>query len=1113
MKQFNFHLKALLCLALAAGILCSCKKDNTDSEPEPPVKEYLTLEQDTVYFMSTAATDRIVAVSASDNSWIAETDEQGWCSIKTAKNSLGEKELKVSVQENADTLERKCNITLTIGEISGTLTVVQMGAVIDDAYKIIPEKQEYSLEYTGGALVIPVVADGEFEAATASEWIAFDSKSVAENGQTMVGFSVQKNPSEEPRSAEIEFKSLRTSAVVSVTQKGYTPLAIEHDAYKVSFLQDTVSVKIISVEDYTIQIEDGKRWLMLVENEDEQQDSIARFAVEANPYKLDRSAVVTVKSNSSSATFTITQIALKEYPTPTDDEQPDDILVPIVSASVSSFRSTTNNADKLYDGSFNTFWATSSSPEEANPEVVAEFDSEASNTIDYIAITHTNRVQWGQLGKIEIYATDRKGAETLVTTADCGMSNNGTSRIKFEPVLTDVAKIRIKVISSKSASSYPNAIPACAAEIRFFAYNPDKFDPLSVFTDSSCSVLKEGITLEDIDNIKSDFYKNIAEQIYMGLYSEFRVCVAKPYPHPDRDADIHLTKPMGTLLDNVTGMYFPTAGVEHIILVGDTHGQKVQMRVIDWVNHGNYGSLATSPADYTLTEGRNKIKVNHAGMIYILYHTDDYASLQPVTINFPTASVNGYFDITKHSLDDFKEIFEQASAAEQRNFDMLTDDCLLCFPKEAYKSATLLNSYKNLSRVKDMLMIFDTVFKIEEELQGLKKYQALGLQREWRNKGPFYGDYGGGYGYSGWYVTGYGVGNMAMDLLNPSRMWNKTATKYNNGMVGSVWGLAHELGHSTQTINFEWRGLSEVTNNLNCAVVQDKFFGLGNTTMWFNDHFNRGMRDIVTRLVTDIDGKQRPITHCESVNTPSAGGVEGGVDPTTQLMPFWQLYLYYHHVVGNTDFYPDFYELCRLAGNWTRTDDNNKKSMLEYIKRVSDAAKEDLSDFCKAWGLPGVNNKMKVNHYGQNYVTTTQAELNEMYAYCSKYPKPKLNPLYINDKNVDMFRNPTAVTAGTHTYGDGGRYTMSGWSGVVAWELVDPETGRTICIHTNDLSFTFAEYPSIYIANSTGDDYVYSNSNNTNRALQSVSPVYYPNALVYGVAADGTKTASLSNTK
>lgn len=91
MKQFNFHLKALLCLALAAGILCSCKKDNTDSEPEPPVKEYLTLEQDTVYFMSTAATDRIVAVSASDNSWIAETDEQGWCSIKTAKNSLGEK--------------------------------------------------------------------------------------------------------------------------------------------------------------------------------------------------------------------------------------------------------------------------------------------------------------------------------------------------------------------------------------------------------------------------------------------------------------------------------------------------------------------------------------------------------------------------------------------------------------------------------------------------------------------------------------------------------------------------------------------------------------------------------------------------------------------------------------------------------------------------------------------------------------------------------------------------------------------------------------------------------------------------------------------------------------
>ncbi len=1114
MKHSTYLKNAASCLIAVVCMFAACSKDpEVDTGKKDIVEEYLTVAEDTVYFSSAAASDRIVAVEAIDNSWSAEieTETAEWCKVNTAKNSLGVKELKISVKGNADTTSRECTIAVSLGDLSAQLVVSQMGMSNDEATQIKVESEEYSVGFAGGTVSIPVVANGTFEASTQASWAVFKGLKESSDGKTYAEFEIQNNTGKEPREAEIVFSSRWTNAAATISQQGYSPLYVPQTEYMASFMDDTVCVTIASLQPYTISVEEGKKWLSLYE--EQRTDSIVRFAVTANPYKIDRSAEITVKAGTETVKITLTQIALKEYAMSADDNLAPDILVPMTSASVSSFRSRTNDADKLYDNNYNTFWCTEANTGKDYAEIVAQFDATQGNTIDYLAITHTSRMDWGHIGKLEVYAKGSDGVEKLVAEANCGMPTQGISKIEFVPALTNISEARIKILTSKQNISYPNSVQACAAEIEFFQNDPERFNPKTIFTDESCSELRDDVTFEDIQKIDNDFYKNIAEQLYMKIYNQFRTCTAIAYAHPDRDADIHLTKPMGTLLDNVTGMYFAKAGEEHLILVGDTHGQSIKLRVVDWPSNNGYGSLASSPSDYTLVKGRNKIKIGHAGMIYILYHTDEYETAPPIKINFPTASVNGYFDITKHKIEDFQEIFEQATIGQQRNFDMLTDDCLLCFPKEAYKSSTLNNSFKNVDRVKEMLMIFDTVFKIEEELQGLKKYQALGLQREWRNRGPFYGDYGGGYGYSGWYVTGYSVTSMALDLLNPSRMWNKTAATYNNGIVGSVWGLAHELGHSTQTLWFEWRGLSEVTNNLNCAVVQDKFFGLGNTTMWFNDHFNRGMRDMVTRVIHDRDGSTHRMTHCESVNTPSAGNVDGGVDPTTQLMPFWQLYLYYHHAMGNTDFYPDFYEICRNHENLSRTDENNTKIMLEYVKNVSDAAKEDLSDFCDAWGLPGINNRTKVNHYGENYVTTTQAQLDEVYAYCKKYQKPKLNPLYINDKNVDMYRNPKPVTAGTHTYADNGRYTMSGWSGVVAWALVDPETDRTICIHTNDASFTFAEYPSYYINNDAGTDYVYSNSNNTNRALKSVQPQYYPNALVYGVAADGTWTASLSNSK
>lgn len=1115
MKNFTYLLTVLS--AFVAFAFVSCEKDTTDNDKPDPIESFLSVEADTVFFTGDAAENRIVAVKAIDNSWVAACqDDASWCKVNTSKNSLGEKEIKISVDKNEDTLARECTVEVTLDALSEKFVVKQLGTQSDEATKIVIEKTEYETDFQAGELSVTVVANGTFTASTDADWVKYKEQTASEDGTVKAIFEIAANENSEPRSAALTISSRWTSVQATLTQKGYKPLHVSATEIKAGFNKDTVSVEISAVTGYTISIEEGKSWITRVD--EEREDDIVRFAVAANGYKIDRTAKITVRAGSASEIITVTQIGAKEFEDLNDDGMADDIRIPVISATVSSSRSSANGADRLFDGSYTTFWATDASvsaPDCAWVEM--NLDAEKGNTIDYMAITHTSRVGWGQFGQIEVYATGRDGVETRVAATNCGQTSVGRTKIEFNPALTDIAKVRIKILSSKINSSYSGSVQGSAAEIEFMQKNPENFDPLTIFTDLSCSELKAGIALADIEKIDNKFYRQIAEQIYMGLYNEFRVAEARPVPHPDVDAKLFRTNTM-SLLDNVTGMYIPEAGKEHIILLDEDYGQTITISVIDWVN--NEGLCQNKEADYAIGKGRNKITIRHKGLIYIKYHTDDYRNVKPVKVNFPTASVNGYFDLNKHKPEDFYDILKLASSTEQPHFDMVTSNCVLNYPKTHILSSTLLNSASNFGRAEELLKIYDTVFRIQEIVQGHDKYKAAGLQRGHRNKMLFSTTYGSTYGFSAAYRTGYNSKSMAYDVTNPTKLWNKTATSFNNNIVGSIWGLAHELGHSNQTTAFKWIGLTEVTNNLMCAITQTIFYGEGHTTLRYNDHFNKGMRDIATRMVTDRDGTVRRMTHCESVNTPSVGNVNGGVDPTTQLMPFWQLYMYYHLALGKTDFYPDFYELCRTCAEQPSTDAGQSQYMVDFMKRISDAAGEDLSDFCKAWGLPGVNNRMKVTHYGTRYITTTQEQIDEAAAYCSKYPKPRLNPFYINDTNIDMFRNPQPVSAGTHTYSAGGRYTMSGWSGVVAWKLVDPDTGATLCIHTNSATFTFAYQASVYMNNAAGTDYLYSSDSSyatsdsgTMRALKAADKVYYPNALVYGIAADGTEVASLSNTK
>jgi hypothetical protein len=253
-------------------------------------------------------------------------------------------------------------------------------------------------------------------------------------------------------------------------------------------------------------------------------------------------------------------------------------------------------------------------------------------------------------------------------------------------------------------------------------------------------------------------------------------------------------------------------------------------------------------------------------------------------------------------------------------------------------------------------------------------------------------------------------------------------------------------------------------------------------------------------------------------------------------MPLYQLFLFNHIVLGNHDFYPDFYESCRVKDiPFASNSDKSHSAMLyEFVKGISEVSGYDYSDWAKRWRIPGVNNRVRTNHYGQNYFTNTPEEIAEMEEYCSKFKQLPMDPFYIHDENIDLYLNPKEVVVGTHTaqkqsYGPSTVYfTCEGWENVVAWLLVDPDKkdddgnpGRVVAVlkapANNQFSYVFKESRYVPKDEANGDysNYKYSNPEQNNRSMKTPTAEYeYTMGLqLYAVDAYGNRYASKSNTK
>ncbi|GAB6010060.1 M60 family metallopeptidase [Dysgonomonas reticulitermitis] len=662
--------------------------------------------------------------------------------------------------------------------------------------------------------------------------------------------------------------------------------------------------------------------------------------VEAN-IDISRDTEITIKGKTVIKTIKINQ---KGINTPPTGSIPDDVLIPVSSASASSFHSA-NPIELSFDGDYDTYFMTHWTQATFPVEVIYNFNNvEAMDYFIYYPRPGGANKN-GLLGEFEVwYATEGNPAFTKLDNFD--FKNSPTSvRINFASRLIKPTQVKFVLYRGYGSGTY-----AAIGEMEFYRRNPEAFDCLSVFTDYSCSELKDGITLSAIENISDPFFKYLATEIYNKDYdSEFRIQEYKAYQHPSIMAAINKTSTY-SLLDNPTGIYVD-ANEELIVLANDPGISNVSLQIIDLAN--GYGSSSS----YGISKGVNKIKTASKGLAYVMYHTNT-GNEASIKLNIVTGKVNGYFDSKKHNKEDWGRLLEKAT---DTYFDVLGQYSHLTFPVADFKRYT--------PDGKALIDKYDELVYLEMEFMGLVKYGKM-----FKNKMYFHIDYGTTLMYATAYRTAYRASTMAT-MCNLSTL------------TASCWGPAHEVGHVNQTRpGMRWQGMTEVTNNIHSLHVQTTF---GNTS----------------RLVID-NVYVKAFTGSNSIINARTAFAES-TDVFEQLIPFWQLKLYLMDALGRSEFYKDVYEHYRTTPVLSATQLTDGVYQLDFIRTTCKIANLDLTDFFEVWGfLRAVN--IEINDYNTVKLTITQQQVDDLKAEIAakNYPKPKHSNIHlITDLNVSDYKN------------------------------------------------------------------------------------------------------------
>lgn len=578
-------------------------------------------------------------------------------------------------------------------------------------------------------------------------------------------------------------------AQVKLSSDAY-PVIVAPHSQSVSYYERTLCYDITSNVDYDVTSDADWAHVRKADN------GVVYVHVTYNEGGEERVAHITFKNASAdlTETLTITQGRNESF-----NELPKDIKVPIASATANTSNSGLD-IQLSYDDKESTFWHSQWTPSnfvvsENNPAILT-YNFNNAEHIDYIQyVTRQDGNSNGNFGKVEVYA--KCGSETsysLITTVDLGYSG-GNIKLGDEG-LNNVKSIQIKVLSGSNKN-------ASCAEMRFMKYNSEAVDYNAFFTDSSLSKLKDGVTKDQLSNIKYDFIRDLALGLYNKTYDE-HYRVGEYTAKLSYVTQSNIWNAPGKYYDQrqgVTGINI-TRGQHAIAVSGLPEGGSVPMVVTAWYigkDGGNFDGGNPQSFTYSLHNGLNVINYDfdYDGLAYVCYYADANPELQPkITVHFINGTINGYLSSDKTN----DEMYEMTGKAKNVCMDVLgqkvhsvwTSDGLHKYCKATDGTSLGYRQYIN---------VLDSLIQWEHELLGFVKYNSLPDNRTMAYTNYTYYMFQGGFGVS-------------FHHNQESRVLNCKTLVYNDN--DAIWGLSHEWGHQHQMHPyFCWAGMSEVTNNMN----------------------------------------------------------------------------------------------------------------------------------------------------------------------------------------------------------------------------------------------------------------------------------------------------------
>ncbi len=896
-----------------------------------------------------------------------------------------------------------------------------------DEYSVVALSQEAQVAF------IPVVTnipEDQWTFESNASWCQAGRSLTAEKG---IMISVSDNTDKEQlRRAQVAVKAAANEYVISVVQTGYGPAIIVKDASigpegGLLYLDVVSNVNLDEdlLQKPQFNSEDGENWIRFHSIATTKGFATTRLAfnVDLNELPYKRQAVLSLKAadasdNSADTKCTITQSSISI----TSTDIFTDKKVQALSVRANQVSSYEGPVESLIDGSYETYYHSPYEVETTFP-VVWEFEFAPGQRIDYISLMHRagNGVaggHWrGQVGKFNVYyklnATDEY---TFAQSFDFG-GNGGYQTANLSTPIENATWIKIEILDGDPESvNYTDGKYISCAEAEFYNTNRGEVNDWirKIFTDLSCSELRDGVTKKDIiqmNAVSPYLATNVAMPLLNGTYSEdekdFRIHSYEPYS--DNRVNLALVTRIYSAMDNPTGIEV-TAGKDIVVCVDQIPaGQTVSLAVYgeraggEGPNYGGGGTAEGYDQNTVLVAGVNNVRIQANGMAYVMNTVTQKDPRNPDTTPISAyknvkvhilpgcGTVQGYYDPSRHSEAKYKELLNRCTykyfmiKGKKVSFLFHTNQLRSDFP----------NSFLSGSQA------WDDILSWQHELMGLDK-------KTWFNNHMMAVTTTNGYMDASHRRVQFGIQTVG-------NIGSREALLANEG----GWGPCHEMGHvNQQAIN--WCSSTESSNNLfsNYCVMRlagDSYY----KTVW-----SRGKG--IGALASDYAAR-RPWALL-------GDGSYQNEDPELHMRMNWQLWNYFHNCGFKPDFWPELFEYLRqhpLPGEMStslgRDKDDPGLAQLEFYEACCAVSGYDLTEFFDAWGFFIPIDQQYTQYYTVLY-RVTEAMINASKARVRDMKLPKAAPMqYLEDRSsecdmgywetyrdkVAITKTPTATVSGT----------------------------------------------------------------------------------------------------